>query len=87
MPHDITGWIHTIAAIIALITGSMILAKNKGTFQHKITGRIYAVSMLIVCITAFMIYRVHNTFGVLHVFAVISTLTLALGMLPLYSKL
>ncbi|PKD19572.1 hypothetical protein APR41_02910 [Salegentibacter salinarum] len=86
MPHDIIGWIHTIAAIIALITGSMILAKAKGTFQHKITGRIYGVSMLIVCITAFMIYRVHHTFGVLHVFAVVSTITLVLGMLPMYLK-
>ena len=41
MPQDIIGWIHTIAAIIALIAGSIILAKAKGTFQHKITGRIY----------------------------------------------
>lgn len=86
MPQDIIGWIHTIAAIIALIAGSIILAKAKGTFQHKITGRIYAIAMLIVCSTAFMIYNVHNTFGVLHVFAVISTVTLVLGMLPLYLK-
>ena len=33
-----------------------------------------------------MIYRVHNTFGVLHFFAVVSTITLALGMLPMYRK-
>lgn len=86
MPHDITGWIHTLAAIIALITGSMILARSKGTLVHKRTGKVYAVSMLIVCTTAFMIYRVHNTFGILHFFAVVSTVTLVLGMLPLYLK-
>ncbi len=86
MPHDFIGWFHTIAAIIALITGGMILARTKGTLLHKRTGRVYGVSMLIVCISAFMIYRVQKTFGILHIFAVISTVTLILGMLPLYSK-
>lgn len=84
MPHDIIGWIHTIAAIIGLVTGSMILVKTKGTFQHKMIGRVYGISMLTVCITAFMIYRLHKTFGILHILALISTATLLLGMLPLY---
>jgi uncharacterized membrane protein len=84
MPQDIIGWIHTLAAIMALLTGSMILAKTKGTPLHKQTGRVYGISMLIVCITAFMIYRVHNTIGILHFFAFVSTITLFLGMLPMY---
>ena len=82
MPQDIIGWFHTIAAIIALITGSLILSYAKGTETHKFIGRVYGVSMLVVCATSFTIYRVHNTFGVLHVFAIISTITLLLGMLP-----
>jgi len=86
MPHDLTGWIHTITALMALITGSLILAQTKGTSLHKITGRIYGISMLSVCATAFMIYRVHETFGVLHLFSLVSTVTLLLGMLPLYMK-
>jgi len=86
MPHDTIGWVHTLAAILALITGSIILAKAKGTLQHKRTGRVYGISMLIVCATSFLIYRVHGTFGILHIFAVISTITLILGMLPLYLK-
>lgn len=85
MPQDIIGWIHTLTALIALITGSMILANEKGTRRHKLIGRIYGVSMLVVCVTSFMIYRVHGTFGVLHFFAVVSTVTLLLGMLPLYT--
>lgn len=44
------------------------------------------MAMVIVCATSFMIYRVHGTFGMLHIFAVISTITLALGMVPLYFK-
>jgi uncharacterized membrane protein len=86
MPHAIIGWIHFIAAIIALITGTMILAGNKGSTKHKITGRIYGINMLIVCATFFMIYRVHGSLGVLHIFAFISTATLLLGMLPLYTN-
>lgn len=86
MPHDIIGWIHTIAAVIALLTGSMILAKAKGTALHKKIGRFYGISMLIVCTTAFMIYRVHNSIGILHFFAFISTITLLLGMIPMYYK-
>ena len=86
MPYDLTGWIHTIAAIIALISGSMILAKAKGTLLHRRIGRVYALAMLVVCTTSFMIYRVHNTFGVLHFFAVVSTITLVFGMVPLYRR-
>ncbi|WP_338351289.1 DUF2306 domain-containing protein [Nonlabens tegetincola] len=86
MPHDFIGWFHTIAAILALITGTIILIKTKGTVLHKQIGRIYGVAMILVCITSFMIYRVHGSFGVLHFFAVVSTVTLLLGMLPLYFK-
>ena len=86
MPHDFIGWFHTVAAMIALITGSLILARTKGTTFHINTGKVYAVSMIIVCLTAFMIYRVHNSFGFLHLFALVSTITLALGMIPIYNR-
>ena len=86
MPHDTIGWVHTIAAIIALVTGSLILVRTKGTILHKRTGRVYGISMIIVCASAFMIYRVHNSIGILHFFAFVSTLTLFLGLLPLYYK-
>lgn len=87
MPNNIIGWLHTIAAVLALITGTMILIKNKGTTTHKRTGRVYGISMLIVCTTSFMIYKIHGGFGVLHFFAIVSTITLILGMIPLYSNL
>ncbi|MGB3591596.1 MAG: DUF2306 domain-containing protein [Nonlabens sp.] len=86
MPHDFTGWIHFIAAIIALIAGSMILGTRKGNARHRVTGRIYGAAMILVCITAFMIYRVHGKLGILHFFAFNSTITLLLGMLPLYTR-
>lgn len=84
MPHDLIGWLHTIAALIALITGTLVLINTKATVFHKRVGQVYGIMMIIVCLTSFAIYRVHNGFGVLHVFAIISTITLILGMLPMY---
>lgn len=86
MPHDFIGWFHTIAAMVALLTGSIILATTKGTLFHKRIGRVYGISMLVVCTSSFMMYRLHNTIGFLHFFSVISTTTLILGMLPMYLK-
>ena len=86
MPHDFIGWLHTRAAIIALITGSMILYRMKGDLRHRRTGRVYAIAMLIICATSFLIFRVHGGLGFLHIFAFISTVTLLLGMAPLYLK-
>ena len=85
MPNDITGWLHTLAAVIALITGTIVLTKVKGTRLHKRIGRFYGTSMLIVCATSFMIFKVQGSFGVLHFFATLSTITLIFGMFPLYS--
>lgn len=86
MPQDFIGWFHTLAAIVSLIAGSFILLNTKGTRVHKRVGRIYGISMLTVCATSFMIYRIHGSFGILHVLACISTATLLAGMLPLYLK-
>lgn len=64
----------------------MILWQEKGTKLHRQVGRIYGTAMLVVCATSFMIYRVHPSFGVLHFFAIVSSITLLLGMLPMYIK-
>ncbi|WP_124980606.1 DUF2306 domain-containing protein [Nonlabens xiamenensis] len=86
MPHDFTGWLHTLAAVFALIFGTIILTRTKGDLVHRRIGRLYGICMLVVCITAFMIYRVHQGLGILHFFAAISSATLLLGMFPLYFK-
>lgn len=86
MPYGFIGWFHTIAAFVALLSGSLILGSRKGNTFHKQTGRVYALSMLTVCVTAFLIYRLHNAFGILHFFAILSTVTLILGLYPLYFK-
>lgn len=76
------GLIHLTSAISALITGTWILAANKGTIIHRAVGYIYVVSMLLMLVTAFLIYRLFGTFGIFHFFAVVSSVTLLGGMIP-----
>jgi len=76
------GVIHFIASIFALIFGTWILVAKKGTASHRKIGYLYAFSMLILIATAFMIYRLFGRFGVFHVLAIVSLLTLLGGMIP-----
>ena len=81
-----TGLIHLISSIIALITGVFVLTTTKGTKAHKQIGYIYVISMIILNITAFMIYRLFGKFGIFHWFAILSFLTLLLGIYPVLVK-
>ncbi|WP_340202610.1 DUF2306 domain-containing protein [Ascidiimonas sp. W6] len=81
-----TGLIHLTTAVIALLAGTMVLILKKGDQKHKIWGYIYVGSMTVMLITSFMIYRLFNGFGIFHFFSIISTITLAAGMMPLVFK-
>lgn len=84
--HDIVGLIHFIGAILAMITGTMILVMKKGTRIHKRIGYVYVIGMTILLITAFMIYRLWSGWGLFHYAAVISSVTLLGGFLPIIFK-
>ncbi len=86
MFSGLSGIIHFIASLFALATGTWILSNLKGTSIHKTVGYVYFISMLIVCITSFMQYRLHGHFGFLHWMAVISTVSLLGGMIPIILK-
>jgi len=81
-----TGWIHTLAACVALITGTVVILGKKGTSTHKKVGYVYVLSMVVMLVTAFMIYRLFDGFGIFHIFAVVSVLTLSAGMLPALAR-
>ncbi|WP_281542508.1 DUF2306 domain-containing protein [Maribacter aestuarii] len=83
MLSNTVGVIHFVASICALLSGTFVLWALKGTKTHKQVGYLYVVSMFLVLLTSFMIYRLHGTFGILHVFAVISSATLFAGMVPI----
>jgi uncharacterized membrane protein len=77
-----TGLFHFVASIIALVLGSIILFLPKGTKLHKVLGKLYAIVMLFVLITAFMIYRLFGSWGIFHWAAIVSSLTIICGLLP-----
>jgi len=81
-----TGLIHFIFSLIALLLGTLVLILEKGTTKHKLIGRLYALTMFVVLITAFMTYRLFGTWGIFHWTAVISTLTLFGGLVPILTK-
>lgn len=80
------GLIHLIFAILALVFGTIVLVKTKGTKSHKKMGYYYFISMLGVNITAFMIYRLFGKFGMFHWMAIVSLLTLIAGIIPMFLR-
>ncbi len=77
------GWLHVGAAALALATGAMLFAAQKGTRRHVLLGRVYALAMLLVNLPALLLYEETGTLGPFHVLAVISLVTLTLGLAPL----
>ena len=80
------GLVHLLASILALIFGTLVLVKKKGTRMHVKMGYLYVAGMLVLNVTAFMLYRLFNGFGVFHVAAIGSFLTVAFGMVPIWTK-
>jgi len=75
------GLFHTLMALVAMVSGSMVLLRTKGDLQHRRTGRVYCISMLLMIISAFAIYN-FGGFSLFHGFALISLSGLILGMVP-----
>ncbi len=73
------GWIHTVSALGALLTGAAVLLTRKGTRRHRQVGWAYVVSMLLLNGTALLIYRLFGRFGPFHVGAVFSFVTVVAG--------
>ncbi|MEQ9466244.1 MAG: DUF2306 domain-containing protein [Ekhidna sp.] len=80
------GLVHLIASILALIFGSLILIMSKGTRRHKQVGYAYVASMLVLLFTSFMLYNLFGGFGVFHIASIVSSVTLLLGMMPVFFK-
>lgn len=77
-----TGLIHFIAGVFSLIFGTTILFLKKGTKLHKQLGYVYTASMIVLLVTAFMIYRLFDGWAIFHYAALISSITLLIGIIP-----
>lgn len=83
MPTSLTGFIHLFAALLALVSGAMIVLGPKGTRTHVRTGRFYLGSMVALNISALSIFRITGDFGSFHAGALLSlaTIVVAIGAL------
>jgi uncharacterized membrane protein len=73
---------HVAAAFSALGAGAAVLLLPKGTHTHRVIGAVYVLALLLVNVAALSLHR-ESTFGVFHVLAVASLITLAVGLSPL----
>lgn len=80
MIHSIQGGIHIISAVIALLAGTFVLLAKKGTLVHRQVGYVYTAAMVILNVTAFLIYDLMGHFGPFHIAAIVSSLTLFMGI-------
>jgi uncharacterized membrane protein len=84
--HSPLGSVHLIAAIIAMITGLIVILKGaKGNISHRRIGYIYVFSMLLLNGTAFGIYN-FGSFSMFHFFSIVSLASITTGMLPMIFK-
>lgn len=84
--HGFTGAFHLVVALLAILFGTYILFSKKGTSIHKKVGYLYTTSMVLLNITAFMLYNINGKFNVFHIAAIVSSLTLLAGILPVLIK-
>ena len=73
---------HVLAAFSALGAGAAVLLLPKGTHNHRVIGTAYVLALVLVNIAALSLHR-ENTFGVFHALAVVSLVTITVGLSPI----
>ena len=73
---------HVLAAVSALLVGAAVLLLPKGTHTHRVIGTVYVLALALVNVAALSLHR-ENAFGVFHALAVVSLVTIAVGLSPL----
>ncbi len=80
--HTTMGAVHLLLALLATISGTLVITMRKGGKLHKRLGYLYVAGMVGLNISALMIYDLFGYFGIFHYGAVFSLLTLMGGMIP-----
>jgi uncharacterized membrane protein len=78
--------IHTSCGVLSLIAGSCVCVTPKGTKRHVLLGRLYCLCIVTLNVSAFGIYTLFGAFGVFHVCAIVSLLTVGAGLAPVLMK-
>lgn len=78
------GLLHAGAAVAALLLGLVTVARPKGTPRHRVLGGAYAVLLLVVDMAALAIPRDEAGLGPFQVLAVVSLVTVSVGIVPMW---
>ncbi len=79
---NIISLLHISSALLALLLAAVVLIAPKGTRFHKRMGYVFAVTLLLVNGSAALMYNLTGRFNLLHVFVMISLVSLIYGMIP-----
>ncbi|HZI45327.1 MAG TPA: DUF2306 domain-containing protein [Ilumatobacter sp.] len=73
---------HILAAVSALFVGAVVLLLPKGTHAHRVIGTVYVLALVVVNVAALSLHR-EDAFGVFHALAVVSLVTIGVGLVPI----
>jgi len=73
---------HVLTAFSALLVGATVLLSPKGTHGHRVIGTVYVLALVLVNVAALSLHR-ENAFGVFHALALVSLVTIGVGLSPL----
>lgn len=79
------GFGHTVIACTAIVLGTVVLFKPKGSKMHRRIGYAYVWSMVLTNLSAFLIYNTGRP-SFFHLCALISLLTLTAGVIAAVRK-
>jgi len=71
---------HTVAAIVALVVGMVVVGTEKGSRKHRFLGRAYLASMLVMVILSFQINEINGGLSIFHLISVQCLIFLSLGI-------
>jgi len=86
MNYPAVSLLHIASAVIALVTGLLVLLQTKGTRRHRRIGCMYVASMITLNVSSFFIFRLTGEFSPFHIAAFLSLATVVAGFLPVYLR-
>jgi len=80
------GFIHTAISLVALVTGFILIVRDRSISPNARFGPTYLVTTLITAATALGIFR-HGSFGPPHMLAILTLAALVLGWAATYMRI
>ena len=76
--------IHLLTVIPALPLGAYVILSKKGDAIHRLLGKIWGTLMLVTAIDSFWIREVTGHIGPIHIFSVVTLISLPLGIYAIH---